>query len=44
MHDPIIGLDNEGIILFVNDEALKIIGMKSGRCYWEIGFYSSLIQ
>ncbi|MEN9908647.1 MAG: hypothetical protein RLZZ540_1796 [Bacteroidota bacterium] len=29
MHDPIIGLDNQGIILFVNDEALKIIGMKS---------------
>lgn len=29
MHDPIIGLDNEGVILFVNDEALKIIGMKS---------------
>ncbi|MFH7000029.1 ATP-binding protein [Flavobacterium sp. FlaQc-57] len=29
MHDPIIGLDNDGIILFVNDEALKIIGMKS---------------
>ena len=29
MHDPIIGLDNEGLILFVNDEALKIIGMKS---------------
>lgn len=28
MHDPIIGLDNEGLILFVNDEALKIIGMK----------------
>nr|WP_294928020.1 ATP-binding protein [uncultured Flavobacterium sp.] len=28
MHDPIIGLDNEGIILFVNDEALKIIGLK----------------
>lgn len=27
MHDPIIGLDNEGIILFVNNEALKIIGM-----------------
>ena len=26
MHDPIIGLDSEGIILFVNDEALKIIG------------------
>lgn len=29
MHDPIIGLDNESVILFVNDEALKIIGMKS---------------
>jgi PAS domain S-box-containing protein len=28
MHDPIIGLDNEGIVLFMNDEALKIIGMK----------------
>jgi PAS domain S-box-containing protein len=28
MHDPIIGLDNEGIILFTNDEALKIIGLK----------------
>ena len=29
MHDPIIGLDNDGIILFVNDEALKIMGLKS---------------
>ena len=28
MHDPIIGLDSEGIILFVNDEALKIIGLR----------------
>lgn len=28
MHDPIIGLDNQGIILFINDQALKIIGMK----------------
>lgn len=28
MHDPIIGLDSEGIILFVNNEALKIIGLK----------------
>lgn len=28
MHDPVIGLDTEGVILFVNDEALKIIGMK----------------
>jgi len=28
MNDPIIGLDNDGIILFVNDEALKIIGLK----------------
>jgi len=29
MHDPIIGLDNEGIILFINNEALKIMGLKS---------------
>ena len=29
MHDPIIGLDTESKILFVNNEALKIIGMKS---------------
>lgn len=29
MHDPIIGLDQNGVILFVNDEALKIIGMKT---------------
>ncbi|UFH34503.1 ATP-binding protein [Flavobacterium acetivorans] len=31
MHDPIIGLDNRGIILFVNNEALKIIGLKSNE-------------
>jgi len=29
MHDPIIGLDNEGVILFVNNEALKIMGLKA---------------
>ncbi len=29
MHDPIIGLDHEGTVLFVNDEALKIMGLKS---------------
>ncbi len=28
MHDPIIGLDNQGTILFVNDEALKIMALK----------------
>lgn len=28
-HDPIIGLDTEGIVLFVNDEALKIMAMNS---------------
>jgi PAS domain S-box-containing protein len=36
MHDPIIGLDNQGMILFVNDEALKIIGMKSEDVLGEI--------
>jgi PAS domain S-box-containing protein len=29
MHDPIIGLDNEGLVLFANDEALKIMALKS---------------
>lgn len=28
MHDPIIGLDSEDNILFVNNETLKIIGLK----------------
>jgi PAS domain S-box-containing protein len=28
MHDPIIDLDNQGVILFINNQALKIIGMK----------------
>ena len=27
-HDPIIGLDTDNIVLFVNDEALKILGLK----------------
>lgn len=29
MHDPIMGMDSEGTILFANDEALKIMGLKS---------------
>lgn len=29
MHDPVIGLDEKKRILFVNNEALKIIGIKS---------------
>lgn len=28
MHDPIIGLDNQAKILFINDQALKIVGLK----------------
>ena len=30
MHDPIIGLDTSNSILFVNDEALTIFGLKQG--------------
>lgn len=30
MHDPIIGMDNQGLISFVNEEALKIIGLQQG--------------
>ncbi|MCV9926132.1 ATP-binding protein [Flavobacterium sp. LS1R49] len=36
MHDPIIGLDNQGKVLFVNNEALKIIGMKSEEVIGEL--------
>ncbi|RMA72960.1 HAMP domain-containing sensor histidine kinase, partial [Flavobacterium weaverense] len=36
MHDPIIGLDNSGTILFVNNEALKIIGLKSEEVVGEL--------
>jgi len=28
MHDPIIGLDNQAKILFINNQALKIVGLK----------------
>lgn len=31
MHDPILGIDNNGAILFANDEALKITGLKPGE-------------
>lgn len=31
MHDPIIGMDNEGLVLFANDEALKIMGLQSNE-------------
>lgn len=29
MHDPIIGLDNQKLIIFANNEALKVIGLKA---------------
>ncbi|WDF60715.1 ATP-binding protein [Flavobacterium sp. KACC 22758] len=48
MNDPIIGLDNEGIVLFVNDEALKIIGLKSediiGKPASELAISNDLIR
>lgn len=37
MHDPIIGLDHHGIILFVNDEALKIIGLQQKEVIGQLG-------
>lgn len=48
MHDPIIGLDQHGLILFANDEALKIIGMKSeeiiGKMATNIAVSNDLIR
>ncbi len=48
MNDPIIGLDNMGIVLFANDEALKIIGLKSediiGKTASELAVSNDLIR
>lgn len=48
MHDPIIGLDNEGVILFVNDEALKILGLKQediiGKSALKLALENDLIR
>jgi PAS domain S-box-containing protein len=48
MNDPIIGLDNEGVVLFANDEALKIIGLKSediiGKPSSELAVSNDLIR
>jgi len=48
MNDPIIGLDNMGIVLFANDEALKIIGLKSediiGKSASELAVSNDLIR
>nr|WP_315246909.1 ATP-binding protein [uncultured Flavobacterium sp.] len=48
MNDPIIGLDNEGIVLFANDEALKIIGLKLediiGKLSSELAVSNDLIR
>lgn len=48
MHDPIIGLDNQGIILFINDQALKIINMKQedviGKSATTLGLTNDLMK
>jgi len=48
MHDPIIGLDEAGTVLFVNEEALKILGMKSetvvGKVAAELALTNDLMQ
>ncbi len=48
MHDPVIGLDENNKILFVNDEALKIIGMKTenliGKSAQDIAVNNDLIR
>lgn len=36
MHDPIVGLNNQGLILFANDEALKIIGLKTEEVFGKL--------
>ena len=48
MHDPIIGLDNKRVILFINDQALKIVGLKQedviGKSANDVALTNDLIQ
>lgn len=48
MHDPVIGLDENFSILFVNEEALKIIGLKPeeliGRSAHQISVNNDLVR
>jgi PAS domain S-box-containing protein len=48
MHDPVIGLDNTGIILSANDEALRIMGMKPleviGRSASQVALRNDLLK
>lgn len=48
MHDPIIGLDNKRVILFINDQALKIVGLKQedviGKSANDLALTNDLIQ
>lgn len=48
MHDPIIGLDSEDSILFVNNEALKIIGLNKedviGKSALKLALENDLIR
>lgn len=48
MQDPVIGLDEDKIVLFVNDEALKITGLKAdkiiGHHIQEVALNNDLIR
>ena len=48
MHDPVIGLDENQKILFANDEALKIVGVKAedliGKQAQEVSLTNDLIR
>lgn len=48
LHDPVIGLDEKWMILFVNDEALKILGMKTedltGKLAQDIAIKNDLMR
>ena len=48
MHEPVIGLDQKGIVLFANQEAIKIIGLSMsemiGRTVQELSGRNDLIR
>lgn len=48
MHDPVLGLDEQQKIIFVNEEATKIIGIKTadlvGKSAKDVAIYNDLIR
>lgn len=48
MHDPVIGLDEQGIVIFANEEALQVIGLQAdaliGKAGKDIALQNDLVR